>query len=113
MLFEEIEIVCDLGPGHPDYVKPDIGAHCYVMYKQFVSWKHVQPSCVADAENPENWTIIITPLGRSTVNMPYKQVKKRIEEAYFFFEEERKNEFKAALAEQLEAVEARHKAHNG
>lgn len=80
--FVEVDIVCSLGPEHPGYQKPDIGTRCVVLYKQFLSWEDVGQSCLPNPEKPTEWTNIYTPIGMSTISVPYEEVKGHIEAAY-------------------------------
>lgn len=112
MEFEEVDIVCALGPEHPDYRKPDIGKQYFTTYKQLLAWQTVCPSCMPDPTNPEQWTIINTHLGKSTIAMPYKTVCRKIKEAYFFHKEETVKEAKENLAAILDGIEKIVKAYN-
>lgn len=79
--FIEVDVVCSLGEGLPDYVKPDIGITCIKLYKQFISWEDIGRSCLPSPQNPQQWTNIFTPLGASTIAMPYEEVCKNIKAA--------------------------------
>lgn len=101
--FEVVTAITYVGPGHPGYQKPDIGRDdkSVLRIKQFLSWEDCGKSCWQHPDEPEIFTIITTPNGNQTIDMPFDEVCEKIKQA----QEKVESELEELVSRQVIAIQ--------
>lgn len=83
--YETVIQISYVGPDDPRFeeCKPDIQgfipANTGIMRTPiWMSWWDVYDAVTVHPHNPDNWSIIQSPLGRATIEMPFEEVKEKI-----------------------------------